>query len=165
MLKSRNIYLWILLICTCAVGYSLYAQYQLGFHPCPLCIAQRVIIILIGMVALISYWINPKSVGCRIIGVIITIIAGFAIKVALHHMWLMDLPKYQQPQSCGMPLSVLYDKLSTISFLKTILNGDAECALVHWKIFGFISPPAGVIIIASIIIYLSLYLIFRRYRD
>ena len=41
-------------VCVGLMGYALYAQYQLMLEPCPLCVLQRVAVILLGVVFLLA---------------------------------------------------------------------------------------------------------------
>lgn len=160
-LSKRTVFLGIFLACVLSVIYALYAEFYLGDKPCPLCIAQRVIIIIIGLVALIAVLHNPKSWFNQFYGVIIAGLAIFGIKVAAHHVWLMHLPEDQQPMSCGMPLGILYQRLPLNKFVNIILQGDAECGKVSWQILGM-SAPTVVIIFCSLVLLATLYLIFRN---
>ncbi len=98
---------------------------------------------------------NPKNIIKKIYSLILIAISGFGLKVAFHHKWLMSLPPEQQPLSCGMPLSVLYQRLPLNNFLKMILQGDAECGKISWQILGM-TPPTALIIFYFVIIALAL---------
>ena len=160
-IKNRSILLLISVICILTIAYALYAEYFQGQEPCPLCIAQRVIVIIIGIIAIIGFLINSTGVIVRIIALINTGFAIFGIKVAYHHIWLQNLPEDQQPLSCGMPLGMLYDKLPLDGFLKYVLAGDGECAKISWKILGMSAPMASLALFI-ILGLMSLYMVFRR---
>ena len=159
--KNRTIFAFISLICICTIAYAFYVQYYQNQQPCPLCIAQRVIVFMVGVVAILGFLINPKSWIVRIIALINTGFAIFGIKVAYHHVWLQNLPVDQQPLSCGMPLEIMYKRLPLDGFLKYVLAGDGECAIVSWKILG-ISAPMASLILFIILSLLSLYMLIRR---
>lgn len=144
-----------------AVGYAYYAQYKHFVEPCPLCVVERLCFIGTGLVALIAFVQHAKGWGNRIYGIIIALIAGFGIKISYHHVWLQSLSPDQWPSSCGMPLSILYKRIPLTGFIKTILSGSAECAMVNWKIFGI---PAPKLCLAGFIITLLLALVIIFYR-
>ena len=160
-MAKKKILILIFLMCVGALAFALYAQYFQFVDPCPLCIAQRFIISIIGIFALLFAIHNPKNFLMRIYGVFIAGFSIFGIKVASRHVWLTHLPPEQQPVSCGMPLEVLYKKLPLNNFIGYILKGDGECGKVTWTIFN-ISAPAAVIVFLSIIALLSLYIIFAK---
>lgn len=151
----------ILFLTSISLVYAYFAEYYLGMEPCPLCIAQRVIVGLIFLISLIFAIHNPKGLAIRLYSLIILGLALFGIKISSHHIWLMNLPPDQQPLSCGMPLSMLYKRVPLNSFLHTILQGDAECGKITWKIFG-LTPPMAVLILCSIIAISSIIIFFSK---
>ncbi|MBY0379646.1 MAG: disulfide bond formation protein B [Burkholderiales bacterium] len=161
MMAKRKILLFIFLMCAGAITVALYAQYVQWVAPCPLCIAQRVIIGIVGILALLFAIHNPKSFLIRIYGIILAGFSIFGIKVAARHVWLIHLTPDQEPTSCGMPLEVLYKRIPLNNFIGYILRGDGECSKVTWTIFG-INAPTAVIILLIIITLLSLYIIFAK---
>jgi hypothetical protein len=59
----------------------------------------------------------PPSVKLYIITpVIIIALSIFGITVAYKHLWIISLPIEQRPQSCGMPLKLLFNKLPIKNF-------------------------------------------------
>ena len=158
---NRKIFFFIFITCTFSLAYAFYAEFYQGMEPCPLCIAQRVIIFVIALLSLIYALHNPRGVLSRIYGLIITVFAAAGIKIAAHHVWLINLPPEQQPLSCGMPLTMLYQRVPLQSFLHTILQGDAECGKITWKVMGIL-PPVAVIILCSIIAILGLLVTLRK---
>ena len=163
-LNKKRAFILIFLMCYGSVGYALYAEYYQSMIPCPLCIAERVILIVTGTLALIFALHNPRNFLSRIYGIIIAICAISGLKITAHHIWLINLPADQQPLSCGMPLAVVYNKLPLTGFLKYILAGDAECTKVNWTIFN-ISVPTVLIVWFTLILILSGYIIFTKSRN
>lgn len=162
--SNRMLFLLITLICIGSLGYAFYAQFYQGQEPCPLCIAQRIILAIIAVLAFLFALHNPKNWLSRIYGLIITGFAVFGIKVAAHHLWLINLPADKQPLSCGMPLNILYEELPLTGFIHKVLQGDAECSAIKWNVFGMHAPTA-VIVLCSIIIFLSLSITFARKKN
>ncbi|MFN8771273.1 MAG: disulfide bond formation protein B [Neisseriaceae bacterium] len=159
MINKRILLFLVFLMCTISILYAIFAQYHQFASPCPLCIAQRIIIASVGLLALLFAIHNPQNILIRIYGMILTCISIFGIKVAAHHIWLINLPPDQQPTSCGIPLDILYKKIPLNSFIGHILKGDAECGKVNWNILGM-NGPTAVIVLLSIIILICLYIIF-----
>ena len=160
--KNRSIFLLIILICIGTLAYIFYAQYYQGQSPCPLCIAQRVIVAIICVIAILGFMLSSKGMIVRIIALINTGFAIFGVKVAYQHVWLQGLPADQQPLSCGMPLEIMYKRLPLDGFLKYILAGDGECAKVSWKILG-VSAPTASLMLFSILGLMSLWVVLRRH--
>ena len=151
MKRNKIIYLLIFLISLISIGFSIYAQFVLKMNPCPLCIVQRSVLVLICICSLLFSIIPINSFFNKLFSLILILLNLFNIKVAYHHVWLINLPPNQQPKSCGMPIAFMFKKLSTFDFLHKILQGDAECARVKWRVMGFLAP--------QLIIFLSVFFI------
>jgi disulfide bond formation protein DsbB len=163
MHKINKLFLLIFLICAGTLAYAYYSQYYQGVSPCPLCIAQRIVIAIIGLLSLIFSILGFYGFLNKLCSLIVAGFAIFGIKIAAHHIYLMNLPPDQQPLSCGMPLEVLYQKLPLTGFLHHILQGDAECGKVNWLVFGM-SGPTAMIVLCSGILLLLIYNMFRKPR-
>ena len=159
--NNRTLYYTIASIASMSLGYAFYAEFYQHITPCPLCIAQRVIIGFIAILAFVFAIHNPQNLVNKIYSLVLIALGAFGVKTAAHHQWLMNLPPEQQPLSCGMPLDILFKKVPLHSFLHTVLQGDAECGKVTWIIFGA-TPPIAVITLCSTIIFLCLIILFRK---
>lgn len=161
MYKINKLFLLIFIICTLTLAYAYYSQYYHGADACPLCIAQRIIIAIIGLFSFIFAMLGFTGFLNKIFSLIVAVFAGFGIKIAAHHLYLMNLPPDQQPLSCGMPLEILYQKLPLTGFLHYILQGDAECGKVNWLVFGMRGPTA-MIVVCTCILLILIYNMFRN---
>jgi len=160
-MSNRFYFTLIAFISLISILYAFYAQYFLHLIPCPLCIAERVMLIFICLLSLILSGLNLKNYYInKFFAIVIIGLSAFNIKIAAHHLWLINLPPDQQPISCGMPLAVLFDRLPLNQFIDKILQGDAECGRVTWKILGMHAPLA-VIVLCSIIILICLLLLIK----
>ena len=63
------------------MAFALYAQYGMGLEPCPLCIFQRIAVIVVGVLFLLAALHNPKQTGSRVYALLllIAVIAGALI--------------------------------------------------------------------------------------
>ena len=65
------------LACAAMMGYALYAERVLGFEPCPLCMFQRVGVVILGVMFLIAALHNPRSVaGARVYAALLALAAA-----------------------------------------------------------------------------------------
>lgn len=140
---SRLIFILIALFSFSGIAYAIYVQTYQNIEPCPLCIVQRIIYAAIGIVALIAAIANCQKYGRIIFAIITLLISCGGIYIAHHHVWLQGLPLDQLPMSCGMPMSVMFKNMPLTGFLHTILSGTAECAMMHWQIFGINAPKVS----------------------
>jgi disulfide bond formation protein DsbB len=130
--------------CAALVAYALYVQYGLGQEPCPLCILQRVAVIVVGIVFLAAFLHNPVDRPARVYGALINLAALAGIGVAARHMWILAQPPGSVAE-CGASLDYMMDVLPLHEVLSKVLTGSGECAKVTWEFLG-ISMPAWVLI-------------------
>lgn len=132
------------LACAGMMGFALYAQHVLYLDPCPLCILQRIAVILIGITFLIAAVHNPGQTGGRIYSGLIGVFAIFGGGVAAWQVRLQNLPADEVP-SCGPGLEYMVENFPLKDALSMIFQGSGECAEVAWRLFG-LSMPTWVII-------------------
>jgi disulfide bond formation protein DsbB len=131
-------------LCVGLIVYALYVQYVLHFEPCPLCIFQRIAVIVIGLVFLMAAVHNPVKLGARVYGAFIGLAALAGAGVAARHIYIQHLPADQVP-ACGAPLEQLLQVLPMRQVIERVLRGDGECAKVDWTFVG-LSMPEWVLI-------------------
>lgn len=161
MRKTNKLFILIFTICTLTIAYAYYVQYHNGVDSCPLCVAQRIIIIVIGLLSLLFGVLGVSGLFNKLCSFVVAGFAIFGIKIAAHHLYLINLPPEQQPLSCGLPLDILYQKLPLQGFLSYILQGDAECSKVNWLVLGM-QGPAAMITLCSGILALLIYNMLRQ---
>jgi disulfide bond formation protein DsbB len=121
------------------IGYALYVQYGLGLEPCPLCILQRVAVLVAGALFLIAALHDPAECGARAYGVLIDLAALAGILVAARHMWIMAQPPGSVAE-CGASLDYMMDVLPMHEVLAKVLSGSGECAKLDWQFAGLNMP-------------------------
>jgi protein dithiol:quinone oxidoreductase len=136
-------------ICAALIAYALYAQFQLRLEPCPLCIFQRVGIVLLGLVFLAAALHHPRGRGRYVYALAIAAAALATVAVAARHLYVQSLPPGTLP-SCGAPLGVLLKFMPVWQVIRKVLTGSGECGEVNWRFLG-LAMPAWVLIWALII--------------
>ena len=126
-------------ICAGMMAFALYAQHGLGLEPCPLCVFQRVAVILTGAVFLLAAAHDPDRFGARVYGLMIAIAAGAGAGVAARHVWLQNLPPDQVPE-CGPGLEYMLDVFPLMEAVDMVFAGSGECAEVSWRLLGLTMP-------------------------
>jgi disulfide bond formation protein DsbB len=130
--RRRMGYLLGFLVCAGLMGFALYLQYGMGLEPCPLCVAQRVCVIGMGIVFLVAAFHNPGRFGATVYAVIQFAIGGTGAALAARQVWLQSLPKDQVP-ACGMSLDYMLDTLPFTEVLNKVFLGTGECAEKAWE--------------------------------
>lgn len=131
-------------VCAALLGYALYAQYRMFLDPCPLCIFQRVVFIVMGIVFLLGALHGPKGWGRKVYGVLAFFVAAIGMGIAGRHVWLQNLPADQVP-ACGPGLDYMLEAFPVGKTLSMVFTGSGECANVDWSFLG-LSMPAWVLV-------------------
>lgn len=157
----RNLQVILVLMTVIGMSFALFfLQRYMGFSPCPLCIFQRIGLMVMGGFALIAALLNPKPMIIKLLlwlGSLVGII--WATGVAARHVWLQHLPADQVP-SCGPGLDYWLDTLPMQQVLNEVFAGSGECAAVEWRFLG-LSIPEQSIIFFSLLLLVHV-LILRR---
>jgi disulfide bond formation protein DsbB len=123
------------LACAGLIGYALYAEHVLGLAPCPLCIFQRVAVIVIGVLFLIATFHDPGRTGARIYGGLIALAALGGIAIAARHIWIQAQPP-GTVAACGADLDYMMEILPLKEVVAKVLTGSGECGAVDWTLLG-----------------------------
>lgn len=117
------------------IAYALYLQYYEYQNPCPLCIMQRVVHIVLMVVFLLGALHGPRRTGVYVYSALLTVISLVGAGIATRHVWLQHLPKDKVPE-CGPGLNYMLDRFPLVEAFAKIFRGSGECAEVGWKLLG-----------------------------
>lgn len=139
LLSPRIVYTGIVAFCAVSVGFALYMQHYEFVLPCPLCIFQRIGIIVCGLLAVIAaifpllrwplFW--PGLIGLA------AIIGG---GVSIRHIQIQQSLVTDHPQSCGAGLDLMLQARSISSVIASVLAGHGDCTIIDWQL-GFLTLP------------------------
>lgn len=160
MIRPRQVFLLIALLCAALIGVALYMQHVMGLVPCYLCIVQRAFIIAAGALALVAALHDPGRGGRRLYGAFTALIALGGAGFAVRQLWLQSLPEDQLP-ACGPPADYLFESFSPGEWLPMLLRGDGNCAEVQWTLLG-LSIPAWTLMAFLAMALLALWQVVRR---
>jgi disulfide bond formation protein DsbB len=133
LLPPRRIaYFLAFFVCAILIAYALYLQYVEGLEPCPLCVFQRICLIIMGVIFLIAGFHHPGRVGATVYAILLLLAGSAGIAFAGRQVWLQSLPADQVP-ACGMGLNYMLDTLPFTDVLKKVLEGSGECAEKNWE--------------------------------
>jgi len=135
----RGQYLFGAVACVALLAYALFAQFQLGKDPCPLCILQRIAFAAMGVFFLLGAIHGPRGWGRKVYAILVLIAGGIGAAIAGRHVWLTHLPADQVP-SCGPGLGYMLDTFPLGKTLQLVLTGSGECAKVDWTFLGLSMP-------------------------
>jgi len=146
--------------CVFLLAMGAYFQFVGGLDPCPLCISQRIAILLTGLVFLSAAIHNPGRTGviAYAISGAVTALCGAAISI--RHVWIQHLPPDKVPE-CGPGLEYVLQNFPLFETVKLMLSGTGDCAKVDWTMLGF-SMPAWTLLAFLMLATLSLLQIWNR---
>ena len=160
MPSIRQTFLLIALACVGAMTAALWLQHHQGLEPCPLCIFQRVAVIGVGVLTLLTALCNPAGVMRRIGAAAVALTALGGLGVAGRHVWLQHLPPDEVP-ACGPGLDYWIQALPWQQVLREVFHGSGECARVDWTLLGLSLPELDLIFLGGVFV-LSCWLLLRR---
>lgn len=160
--SQRSLFLTGFLLCAVLIMVALYFQHVMGFDPCPLCIIQRIAIMVCGAFFLIAFIHNPKPLGRAIYHGLIILGALFGLTIAGRQVWLQHLPKDQVP-ACGPGLDYMLEVFPLMQALEKIFKGSGECAEVHWT-FLSLSIAGWMMVIFTSFIIASITMMIKRHQ-
>lgn len=134
--------IWFLLgfiSCFLMLAVGAYFQFVEELEPCPLCISQRIAILITGIVFLIAALHNPQNGGIKIYSILGIITALFGAGISIRHVWIQNLPPDEVPE-CGPGLEYVFENFPLIDSIKLMLNGTGECADILWTFLGVSIP-------------------------
>ena len=127
-LTSRSVLVALALLCLAAVGAALFTQYVWDMQPCPWCILQRVIFLLIAALLLLGAFLPGRMafVGLAVLAAL----AGIAAALYQHFV-------AAKSSSCNLTLA---DKIMSGSgldgLLPEVFAARASCADAAVNMFG-----------------------------
>ena len=143
------------LLCIFSLCGAIYLQLYEGLLPCPLCIMQRLVMVLLAFLFLIGSLHTPQPVWRRSFGVVLALVAIGGIAIAGRHVWLERLPLEQLP-SCGASLEYLWHNMSLWPAFKLMLVGTGQCGRDNWTFLALSLPMWSLVFFC---IYLSIAII------
>lgn len=161
LLSPRPLNLLGFAACAGLMTAALVLQYAEGLEPCPLCILQRIAVMLLGAVFLLAALHNPAAVGRRIYAGAALLVSFGGAGIAARHVWLQHLPPEAVPP-CGPGMDYILDTFPLGKALGIILRGSGDCAAVDWTWLG-LSIPGWTLVAFVGFCVLALFLLLYRF--
>ena len=160
LLTTRLLFLWVFVLCSVAMGIALYFQFVRYLMPCMLCVSQRVVIIVLGVVALVACVHGPGAKGTRVYGALSFLCSLLGCWFAGRQVWLQHLQPGQMP-ACGPGFDFLLQSLPPKDLLVLLFKGTGDCAVVHWTGLG-LTIPEWSLLLFLLILLVGVWQMFRR---
>ncbi|MFT6834937.1 MAG: disulfide bond formation protein DsbB [Francisellaceae bacterium] len=157
---ARIIFLVSFLICCLAFAIVMYLELANGLEPCPLCILQRIVVIILGVFFLIAAIHGPKRRGIRVYSFLFFILCFVGVSISVRQVWLQSLPIGEAPM-CGPGIGYMFQSMPFKEFLLTIFQGTGQCAVVHWQ-FLSLSLAGWAVVFFATLGFIHLWHVFRH---
>ena len=155
-LTFKKINLFGSLLAFILVGLAVAIQTQFNLEPCPLCVTQRIVFIVIGCLFLLFSFIKPNQL-IRFIHLMSLLIANIVgIVFASKHI-LIQSKWITVPAECGIDLDYMFENFPLTEAFSLLFKGTGDCSEIDWLFLGLTLPQLAFIayIIFSI---LTLYI-------
>ena len=139
MINFRIINIAVFLACAGLIATAYYMEYVMYLEPCPLCMVQRIAIILIGIVCLAAFLHNPARRGQIAYSVTQLIFCLGGASAAGRHVWLQNAPADKIPE-CFPGIETIFARNEFFDALAIVFGGTGECAEVSWNFLGLSIP-------------------------
>lgn len=145
---------------------ALWIQTRYQLEPCPLCISQRIIFMLLGLAFLLTLIFRQASFAkpAVLLGLhgLQLLIALSGCVVALRHWWL-QAHKGQIWVDCGVGFDYMFDNFPLQKMLTLIFRGTGDCASIDWTLLGLSLPQLALIAYLLLGGYAVLLWVSRRH--
>lgn len=151
----RKTVLFLVVLSIFAACGSFISQYVLGMNPCVLCILQRLCVLAVGLLAIVTAFSSQSSKFARSLSaLLIAAPAVYGAGVAAYQIWLQSLPPGTAP-SCGAPWTFRLRDWPLFDWFEPIVRGFGNCAEPDY-LFG-VSLPVWSILYFGFVVLLLLW--------
>jgi len=121
------------LACFGLLAFGMYLQHVVGLNPCPMCIVQRYALIGVLVLGLLG-WRLRQALPLALMGILLSLMAGFGAFVAARQSWLQWYPP--EVVSCGRDFYGMIATFPLERAIPMIFRGGGDCAAVDWTFLG-----------------------------
>ncbi len=139
ILSFRTTNLVVFAACIGLLATAYYMEYVLYLDPCPLCMVQRAVIVLIAVVCLAGFLHNPRRRGRFTYSIIQLILCIAGAAAAGRHVWLQNAPADKIPE-CFPGIETIFSRNPFFDAVAIVFSGTGECAEVAWTFLGLSIP-------------------------
>jgi protein dithiol:quinone oxidoreductase len=138
---------------------SFYLEYGLGLQPCPLCLMQRYMVVLIALTSFMaSRWIALPKVRVVLGLQLFFSLAGMYF--AGRQLWLQSLPTDKVP-ACMPSLDTLIHYFPWQDIARALFLGAGDCAEDSWTFAG-VSLAGWCLLFFTVMFCVSAVLLYRQ---
>ena len=130
--QPRRLLAFIALACIALLAFGLYLQHAVGLEPCPMCIVQRYLFILVALAAGIGAAL--PAAATRWVGGLMALLSFAGAGVAARQSWLQWFPP--EIATCGRDLFGMIESFPLRRVIPMLFRGSGDCSAVDWTFLG-----------------------------
>ncbi len=119
--------------CLALLSFGLYLQHGVGLEPCPMCIVQRYLMVLMALAAALGAAISASRLQMVAAGLAAVLAAGGAF-VAARQSWLQWFPP--EVYTCGRDFYGMIETFPLKRAIPMIFRGSGDCTKIDWTFLG-----------------------------
>lgn len=143
-LSGRTGYILGFLACFGLVGLALVIQTHYKLEPCPLCITQRIVFMVLGVLFLVATFIKPASIMGKAFSLLQVLAAMVGAGWALRHWWI-QAHKEEMIADCGVGFDYMFENFPLKKALSLVFKGTGDCAAIDWTFLGLTIPQLSLV--------------------
>ncbi len=144
ILSGRRGYMLGFLACFSMVGLALLIQTHYQLEPCPLCITQRIVMMVLGLLFLVAAFVKPASIIGKVFSLLQVIAAVTGAGWALRHWWI-QAHKEEMIADCGVGFDYMFENFPLEKAISLVFKGTGDCAAIDWTFLGLSIPQLSLI--------------------
>ena len=117
------------------LGIAFFMQYALALKPCILCISQRIVIAILGLLSMLVLLFKFQGTTLRCYCTLQCIFSLFGGALSIRQLYLESMPSSAHA-TCLPGMEYLLNVLPWSQVLKMMLLGSVECGKVQWQFLG-----------------------------
>jgi protein dithiol:quinone oxidoreductase len=122
-----------LVVITLVLGFTAFLQAYESITPCPLCILQRLTLMVLGILFFFGAIVKFRKMGQHIIGAASALVAFAGVLFAGRQVWMQYVPS-SDAGNCGVSLNYMLQTFPFKEVVDKIFNSGVDCARIDWTI-------------------------------
>ena len=119
------------LVCLALLSFGLYLQHGVGLEPCPMCIVQRYLMVLMALVAAVGAIVS--ALRAQLVALALTaVLSAAGAFVAARQSWLQWFPP--EVYSCGRDFYGMIETFPLKRAIPMIFRGSGDCTKIDWTL-------------------------------
>jgi disulfide bond formation protein DsbB len=133
-ITPRRVFAGLAVGCVGMLAFGLYLQNIKGLEPCPMCVVQRYLFVLIALTAGMAGALARNTFKVRLFAVVLIGWSLAGAFVAARQSWLQWYPPVVA--SCGRDFYGMIEGFPLSRAIPMIFRGSGDCSVVDWTFLG-----------------------------